>query len=110
MSDMNIDQVLSQMRAMRAQAANNLQMGSAEAARVAGGDDFASLLRRAVDGVNGVQAASSQLKARFEAGDRDVDLTQVMIADQKASLAFTALTQVRNKLVTAYQDIMNMPV
>ncbi len=108
MSDMSIEHVLSQMRAMRTQVSSGLQAGTV--APAVGGEDFASLLRRAVDGVNGLQAASGELKARFETGDRDVDLTQVMLADQKASLAFTAVTQVRNRLVTAYQDIMNMPI
>ncbi len=111
MSDMNIHDVLSQMRTMRTQAAQNLRgQEASEVTQGVGGDDFASLMRRAIDGVNALQKTSRQLKTRFEAGDRDVDLTQVMIADQKASLAFTAVTQVRNKLVTAYQDIMNMPV
>ena len=110
MSDMNINAVLSQMRAVRTQAAENLRVHTPESQRVGGGDDFASLMRRAIDGVNGVQQQAGDLATRFETGDRDVDLTQVMIADQKASLAFTAVTQVRNKLVTAYQDIMNMPV
>lgn len=110
MSDMNINAVLGQMRAVRLQAAENLRDQPADVQKVAGGDDFASLMRRAIDGVNGVQKQSRELATRFESGDRDVDLTQVMIADQKASLAFTAVTQVRNKLVTAYQDIMNMPV
>ncbi|TQV65378.1 MAG: flagellar hook-basal body complex protein FliE [Halothiobacillaceae bacterium] len=110
MSDMNINAVLNQMRAVRSQAAENLRVQAQEAQQPGGGDDFATLMRRAIDGVSSVQRESRDLATRFETGDRDVDLTQVMIADQKASLAFTAVTQVRNKLVTAYQDIMNMPV
>ncbi|MEW6764625.1 MAG: flagellar hook-basal body complex protein FliE [Pseudomonadota bacterium] len=111
MSDMNIHDVLSQMRTMRTQAAQNLRGQEPGAVvPVGGGDDFGSLMRRAIDGVNALQKTSRQLETRFEAGDRDVDLTQVMLADQKASLAFTAVTEVRNKLVTAYQEIMNMPV
>ncbi|MEW6444901.1 MAG: flagellar hook-basal body complex protein FliE [Pseudomonadota bacterium] len=111
MSDMSIHNVLSQMRAMRAQATENLRGGEAGGVdKVSGGEDFATLMRRAIDGVNDLQKTSRQLETRFEAGDRDVDLTQVMLADQKASLAFTAVSQVRNKLLTAYQDIMSMPV
>jgi len=109
MSDMSVNAVLSQMRAVRLQAVENLRDPSADVRR-AGGDDFAALMRQAIDGVNAVQRQSRDLAARFESGDRDVELSQVMIADQKASLAFTAATQVRNKLVTAYQDIMNMPM
>jgi flagellar hook-basal body complex protein FliE len=43
-------------------------------------------------------------------GTSKVDLSDVMIASQKASVSFQAMTQVRNKLVQAYQDIMQMPV
>jgi flagellar hook-basal body complex protein FliE len=46
----------------------------------------------------------------FVKGEPNVDLTEVMVAVQKASLSFQAMTQVRNKLVQAYQDVMNMPV
>ncbi|MEG8203533.1 flagellar hook-basal body complex protein FliE, partial [Pseudomonas sp. SF2] len=51
-----------------------------------------------------------QLANAFEIGKSGVDLTDVMIASQKASVSMQALTQVRNKLVQAYQDIMQMPV
>ena len=46
----------------------------------------------------------------FEAGTENVDLADVMISLQKASLSFKAMTEVRNQLVNAYQEIMNMPV
>ena len=50
------------------------------------------------------------LKVGFETGTGDATLAEVMIASQKANLSFRAVTEVRNKLITAYQDIMNMPV
>jgi len=50
------------------------------------------------------------LRESYEMGDPEVDITQVMIASQKSTVAFEAMTQVRNKLVTAYQEIMRMPV
>jgi len=46
----------------------------------------------------------------FSAGDPDVKLQDVMVNLQKASLSFQQMVQVRNRLVSAYQDIMNMPV
>jgi len=46
----------------------------------------------------------------YEQGDPNVDITRVMIASQKASVSFEALTQVRNRVVQAYEDIMKMPV
>ncbi|MDD2140829.1 flagellar hook-basal body complex protein FliE, partial [Pseudomonas putida] len=56
------------------------------------------------------QQASGQFAKAFEVGNAQVDLTQVMIASQKASVSTQALVQVRNKVVQAYQDIMQMPV
>ena len=53
--------------------------------------------------------AKSKVTA-LERGDRDISLAEVMIASQKSSVAFEATVQVRNKLVEAYKDIMNMPV
>ena len=74
------------------------------------GSSFSDLLGNAINKVNDVQQASGQLSTAFEIGKSGVDLTDVMIASQKASVSFQALTQVRNKLVQAYQDIMQMPV
>ena len=50
------------------------------------------------------------MAAAFEMGDPNVDLADTMLALQKSSLSFQALSQVRNKLVSAYQEIMNMQV
>ncbi|MBC3362549.1 flagellar hook-basal body complex protein FliE [Pseudomonas sp. SWRI154] len=74
------------------------------------GSSFSDLLGQAVNKVNDTQQASNQLASAFEIGKSGVDLTDVMISSQKASVSFQALTQVRNKLVQAYQDIMQMPV
>nr|WP_305883243.1 flagellar hook-basal body complex protein FliE [Alkalimarinus coralli] len=71
---------------------------------------FGSLLSRAVDSVNETQQNSSALKTAYEQGDPTVDITRVMIESQKASVSFQALTQVRNKVVQAYEDIMKMPI
>lgn len=68
------------------------------------------MLGQAVNKVAQTQQASSQLANAFEVGKSGIDLTDVMISSQKASVSFQALTQVRNKLVQAYQDIMQMPV
>ena len=50
------------------------------------------------------------MAAALERGDKSVALPEVMIALQKASLSFQAMTEVRNRLVSAYQEIMNMPI
>ena len=71
---------------------------------------FAEMLGQAVNKVSETQNTASQLASAFEMGQGGVDLTDVMIASQKSSVSFQALTQVRNKLVQAYQDIMQMPI
>lgn len=76
----------------------------------AGAPSFSDMLGQAVNKVHETQQVSSQMSSAFEMGQGGVDLTEVMIASQKASVSFQALTQVRNKLVQAYQDIMQMPV
>jgi flagellar hook-basal body complex protein FliE len=105
---MSVDQILSQMRVMRADAQQ--RMATPAEVPPAGGDSFSSLLTRAIGQVNDLQQTSSNLKTRFELGDPSVDLTQVMLAGQKASLGFNATLQVRNRLVQAYQDVLNMPI
>ena len=106
MNDINVNQLLTQMRSMSALA----QGQPAAATAAAGGADFAELLKGSVGKVNDTQQQAAGLAQAFEAGDSQVDLAQVMIAMQKASISFQAMTQVRNKLVSAYQDIMSMQV
>jgi flagellar hook-basal body complex protein FliE len=60
--------------------------------------------------VNETQQKSVTLATAYEQGSPDVSITQVMVQAQKASVSFEALTQVRNKVVKAYEDIMKMPV
>jgi flagellar hook-basal body complex protein FliE len=71
---------------------------------------FADLLKSSIDAVNEAQASASDMAAALERGDKSVTLPEVMIALQKASLSFQAMTEVRNRLVNAYQEIMNMPI
>ena len=71
---------------------------------------FSTLLKASIEGVNQVQVSAGEMAAAFESGDPTVTLPEVMIALQKASLSFQAMTEVRNQLVSAYQEIMNMQV
>ena len=96
------------MRAMQMDAM--AQPKSAAQVPEVGASSFSDMLGNAINKVSETQQASSQLSTAFEIGKSGVDLTDVMIASQKASVSFQALTQVRNKLVQAYQDIMQMPV
>ncbi|MDF9892447.1 UNVERIFIED_ORG: flagellar hook-basal body complex protein FliE [Pseudomonas vranovensis] len=95
---------------MRAMQMDAMSMPKAAAAPELGSSNFADMLGQAINKVSDTQQASTQLANAFEIGKSGVDLTDVMIASQKASVSFQALTQVRNKLVQAYQDIMQMPV
>lgn len=72
--------------------------------------DFQSMIQRGIDQVNENQKIAGDLARRFEQGEQGIDLPEVMIAMQKSSVSFQAMTQVRNKLVEAYKDVMNMPV
>ncbi|ESS13566.1 Flagellar hook-basal body complex protein FliE [Betaproteobacteria bacterium MOLA814] len=70
---------------------------------------FMDAVRGAVENVNQTQQASRSLQNAFERGE-DVPLTDVVLGMQKSSLAFEATLQVRNKVLKAYEDILNMPV
>ena len=72
--------------------------------------DFSQMLKQAIDNVNGLQKDSGELRSRFEMGDEQVSLGEVMIASNKSSLAFDATVQIRNKMVEAYKEVMSMPV
>ncbi|WP_137719232.1 flagellar hook-basal body complex protein FliE [Methylobacillus flagellatus] len=72
--------------------------------------DFAEALKASLNQVNSMQLQSEKLGQQFVMGDDKVSLSDVMITGQKAGIAFQATVQVRNKLVSAYQDIMNMQV
>lgn len=104
MSDMEINKVLSQMRALSSQvtpAARPTEPGAPE---------FGQLMQNAISQVNQQQMHASKLMTGFETGTGDASLAEVMVAMQKSSLSFQAMTEVRNRLIEAYQEIMNMPV
>jgi flagellar hook-basal body complex protein FliE len=108
MSQMEIDSVLAQIRSLSAQTkpAASAAAGPAKS----GPSEFASLLGKGIDQVNQTEQRAGQLSAAFQRGEPGVELSQVMIEMQKASVSFRALTEVRNRVVSAYQDIMNMQV
>ena len=72
--------------------------------------DFGQALKNTLQNVSDQQAAASKLGQAFTMGDPSVNLSDVMISMQKASINFQATVQVRNKLVSAYHEIMNMQV
>ncbi|PAJ74671.1 flagellar hook-basal body complex protein FliE [Pseudoalteromonas sp. NBT06-2] len=100
--------ILQEMQSMSIEAGtktqNKLPIQGASSA------EFGDLLQSAIDNVAGLQADAKDKVTAVEMGDRRVSLAEAMIASQKSSVAFEATVQVRNKLVEAYKDIMNMPV
>jgi flagellar hook-basal body complex protein FliE len=72
--------------------------------------DFADALQASLQQVSNTQNHAAELGKRFAMGDDTVSLSDAMIAMQKSSIAFQGTVQVRNKLVSAYHDIMNMQV
>ena len=73
------------------------------------GQDFGAQMKQALGEVAKAQQNSAELVKSFEAGE-EVDVTKVMLAREKSSLAFEATLQIRNKLLSAYKDIVSMPV
>jgi flagellar hook-basal body complex protein FliE len=120
MSNMQIDGVLAQIRALQGQvkvgAPHVAKPGAvgvpAGAGAVQGGaqTSFANVLKQGLDRVNEAQKSASDIATKFERGVPGVELSQVMLESQKASVAFRATVEVRNRLVNAYQEIMNMPI
>ncbi len=121
MSQMQIDQVLSQIRSFSAHGPAMVRPTSATApgsvgpggvAGIGGADPsaFGQILKQGIDAVNRSQQSAATLADAYERGASGVDLAQVMLETQKASVSFRALTEVRNRLVNVYQEIMNMPI
>lgn len=114
MTSIDVNSLLSQMRQMSAQVRSPEVAFSSTAAPsavpAAGRSDFGSLLKQSIAAVGDNQADAGRMAAAFERGDKGADLGRTMVAIQKADLSLNAMTQVRNKLVDAYKDIMNMPV
>lgn len=116
----DINSLLSQMRAIKSEVQQGPRPVEMQDLRAEGigapgiskteSNSFATLLKGAVDKVNEHQSDASRLREAYERGDPGVDLPQVMIQAQKASVSFQAMTQVRNRLVTAYEDVMKMPI
>jgi flagellar hook-basal body complex protein FliE len=105
MSDINVNQVLNQMRSMSLQAA-----GRPPIQETGTGTDFSALLQQSISSVNDTQQRATKMVEGFETGASNISLAEVMVETQKANVSFQAMLQVRNKLVEAYKDVMNMPM
>ena len=102
--------ILNQNQALQRAAGRGAAGGLDGGVDSAGGTpDFGAAISNALQQVNAQQSKASELSEAYERGDTH-DIVSVMIERQKASLGFETTLQVRNKLLSAYRDIMNMPV
>lgn len=108
----DINNVLMQMREMQVQAQGQVAKPTElnRGPEKTEGPGFGEMLTNAVNSVNEKQMEASALQKAYLQGEPGVDLTQVMISMQKSSVSFQAVTQVRNRLVSAYEDVMKMPI
>lgn len=104
MTEINPVSLLGQMQTL----ANKAQGGSVE--NTGTGLQFGTILQKTLNDVNAIDQHANGLKTRFELGDSKVGIAEVMVASQKATVSLQAALAVRNKLVSTYQDIMNMPI
>ncbi len=118
-SHSNIQSMLQTLRSYQSQAAGGMD---GEGNKVGGGlnglngsqgpqgpSGFGDLVRQTVDKVNANQMQATKIASAYERGE-GVPLTDVVLSMQKSSLSFEATLQVRNKVLKAYEDILNMPV
>ena len=108
MDTKGIDQMLSVLRATATQAGG--RTAEVAGSGSAGAADFAQILQNSIAQVSQTQQQAEGMAASFAAGDSTANLHEVMISLQKANISFQEMVQVRNKLVSAYHDVMNMQV
>ena len=101
-----ISSVLSQIRALQTQ----VRPEAAPSTQAPAGATFADTFKQALQKVSNTQNEAKDLASAFELGDPRADLARVMVAQQQSQIAFRATVEVRNRLVQAYQDVMNMPL
>ena len=118
-----IDNMLAQMRTVMAAAHQGVTplappnmtgatgaVGATNATSANTPTDFASVLKSSINDVAQRQNSAKSMQQAFVMGDNSVSLGDVMINSQKANIAFQTTVQVRNKVIAAYNDIMNMQV
>ena len=111
MTAIDTNRLLMELRSLAAEAQRAPSVGQGPTvAGGAAGADFSSVLKTSIGQVNDLQQSATSLATAFEQGQPGVDITRVMVEAQKASLAFRAMAEVRNRLVSAYQEVMNMPI
>jgi flagellar hook-basal body complex protein FliE len=109
-SHANIQSMLETLRSYQAQAGQNpADVPSATSAAGTPKASFGNLISGALDQVNELSTEAKTLRTAYERGE-DLPLTDVVLGMQKSSIAFEATLQIRNKVLKAYEDVLNMPV
>lgn len=107
----DIHAVLEQMRALKARIQQPSSVEPPQApASAAVKPGFQEIFSQYIEQVNAAQQHASELQRAFEMDPKQLDLAEVMVAMGKAQVHFQAVTQVRNRLLSAYQEIMSMSV
>jgi flagellar hook-basal body complex protein FliE len=110
MREIDTSNMLAQLRANAALASGDVAPAAPAVQQTQDGQNFTQLLQQSINQVNELQQSSGDLSKSFELGDPNVSLAEVMIAKEKAGLAFESVLQVRNKLMEAYKEVMAMHV
>jgi flagellar hook-basal body complex protein FliE len=108
-SNANIQSMMETLRAYQTQSANNTSATQETGTSKVGQPSFFDSVKNALDKVNDADIKADAMSDAYDRGE-EVPLTEVVLSMQKSSLAFEATLQVRNKVMKAYEEIMNMPV
>ena len=106
----SMDALLAKMNSIREAIPRAGLADAAGGSKAAGQVDFAAALKSSIERVDSSHKVSSELAQRFQLGDSTVSLEETMVAMAKANVSFQQMVQVRNKVISAYHDIMNMQV
>lgn len=105
-----VQAVLTQIRGAVSSVKDSGNISSSSATNKVDGADFGSVLKKQLDETNKLQLDAKELSKKFTLGDESINLSDVMMAYQKSLIATQTTVQMRNKLVTAYHDIMQMQI
>ncbi|MEN9618279.1 MAG: Flagellar hook-basal body complex protein FliE [Pseudomonadota bacterium] len=108
-SQANVQSMIETLRAYQAQSAGTTSTVNEPSTTKVGQPTFFDSVKNALDKVNESDIKADALQEAYDRGE-EVPLTEVVLSMQKSSLAFEATLQVRNKVMKAYEEIMNMPV
>ena len=109
MEKINSNELLNQLQVLARKVQEN-SANTTSVNEINGSSQFSELMKDSINKVNEQQMKAGELTKAFEMNDPNVPLSSVMIEMQKARVSFEALKQVRNQLVDAYKQVMNMPL